>query len=121
MEVESFKWMNTEREYQIIVELKDDHEQNAKYPNLNTDSYLIHLPNPKWSDIQKFIWKGIEHFKELSGNIGFRQKKTRDTETISTYPQTPNLIGTIQEYHKLFFKLSIYLRLLSSGLTQRLN
>ncbi|MCG8318435.1 MAG: hypothetical protein MI921_02935 [Cytophagales bacterium] len=75
MEVESFKRMNTEREYQIIVELKDDHEQNAKYPNLNTDSYLVHLPNPRWSDIQKFIWKGIQHFKELSGNIGFRQKK----------------------------------------------
>jgi site-specific recombinase XerD len=91
--IKSIKLEDTEREFLTYEELKKLSETPFKYEDLRRASLFSALTGLRYSDIEKLIWQEIQYSAELGYFIRFRQKKTKDTETLQISDEAFDLLG----------------------------
>lgn len=80
--IKSIKPTETQREFLTLDELQKLVETPFQYENLRRASLFSVLTGLRYSDIEKLIWSEIQQSKKQGFYIRFRQKKTKDTETL---------------------------------------
>ncbi len=80
--IKSIKPTETQREFLTLDELQKLAETPFQYEDLRRAALFSALTGLRYSDIEKLIWSEIQHSKEQGFYIRFRQKKTKDTETL---------------------------------------
>jgi len=80
--IKSIKPTETQREFLTLDELQKLASTPFQYEDLRRASLFSVLTGLRYSDIEKLTWSEIQHSKEQGFYIRFRQKKTKDTETL---------------------------------------
>lgn len=104
VEVEGFKQGETQREYLSLEELAKLAQTECEIPILKRAFIFSSLTGLRWSDIQKLIWKEIQHSDEMGWFIRFTQQKTGGVETQPIPKQARDLLGDRQESDARVFK-----------------
>ena len=92
-EVVSVKPGEAERSFLTYDELQGMVKADCDFPLLKNAFLFSALTGLRWSDIEKLTWAEIQHSKELDNYIRFRQKKTKDVETLPVSAQAIQLLG----------------------------
>lgn len=82
-----------QREYLTLSELHTLAKTPAKCEVLKKASLFAALTGLRFSNIRKLIWSEIQHSKEQGFYIRFRQKKTKDAETLPISEEAYLLLG----------------------------
>lgn len=92
-EVVSVKPGEAERSFLTYDELQAMVKTDCDFPLLKNAFIFSALTGLRWSDIEKLTWAEVQHSKELGNYIRFRQKKTKDVETLPVSEQAIQLLG----------------------------
>ena len=92
-EVESIKPGETERSFLTYDELQAMAKADCDFPILKRAFLFSALTGLRWSDVEKLTWSEVQHAKESGHYLRFRQKKTKDTETLPVSEQAIELLG----------------------------
>jgi integrase len=92
-EVVSVKPGDAERSFLTYEELNAMVKTDCDFPLLKSAFIFSALTGLRWSDIVKLIWEEVQSSKELGNYIRFRQKKTKDSETLPISEQASQLLG----------------------------
>ncbi|MFI5154369.1 MAG: phage integrase SAM-like domain-containing protein [Chitinophagales bacterium] len=105
-EVKSVKPAETERSFLTLEELQAMAKAECDFPVLKTAFLFSALTGLRWSDVEKLTWAEVQYSNEMGHYIRFRQKKTRDTETLLVSEQAVELLGECSnEDGKVFYNL----------------
>jgi integrase len=92
--IKSIKPEEVQREFLTLDELqKLAATPFAEYDDLRRAALFSALTGLRYSDIEKLIWSEIKYSSELGDYIRFRQKKTKDTETLQINEDARQLLG----------------------------
>ncbi len=92
-EVASVKPGEAERSFLTYDELQAMVKADCDFPLLKSAFLFSALTGLRWSDIEKLTWAEVQQSKELGNYIRFRQKKTKDVETLPVSEQAIQLLG----------------------------
>ncbi len=92
-EVDSIKAGDPQREFLTYDELQSAAKTECENQQLKKAFLFSALTGLRWSDIQKLTWMEVQQSKELGNYIRFRQKKTKETETLPISEQALSLLG----------------------------
>lgn len=102
--IKSIKPTETQREFLTLDELQKLAVTPFQYEDLRCASLFSVLTGLRYSDIEKLTWSEIQHSKEQGFYIRFRQKKTKDTETLPISEDAYSLLGEPGEPNEKVFK-----------------
>lgn len=102
--IKSIKITETQREFLTLDELQKLAVTPFQYEDLRRASLFSVLTGLRYSDIEKLIWSEIQQSKEQGFYIRFRQKKTKDTETLPISDDAFELLGEPSEPNEKVFK-----------------
>jgi integrase len=91
--VESIKPGEPEREFLTLEELQAVAKAECEIPLLKTAFLFSAMTGLRWSDIHKLVWSEVQHSKEVGYYIRFRQKKTKEVETLPISEQAFGYLG----------------------------
>ncbi|HQR92212.1 MAG: recombinase [Bacteroidetes bacterium 24-39-8] len=91
--VAGLKAGETERSFLTYDELQAMFKADCDFPILKQAFIFSALSGLRWSDVEKLTWVEVQHSKEMGYYIRFRQKKTKDTETLPISDQAYQLLG----------------------------
>lgn len=92
-EVVSVKPIETERSLVTLDELQAMAKADCDFPILKNAFIFSALTGLRWGDVEKLTWAEVQHSNEMGYYIRFRQKKTKDTETLPVSGQAIELLG----------------------------
>jgi integrase len=78
--VKAIKQAESKREYLTLEELKKLKEVECRYPILKKAFLFSALTGLRWSDINKLVWKEVQHSESSGWSLVFRQQKTDGQE-----------------------------------------
>lgn len=102
--IKSIKPEDVEREFLTFDELKRLNETPFEYEDLRRAALFSALTGLRFSDIEKLTWQEIQHVAADDFCIRFRQKKTKENETLPLNEQAFELLGQRDEDGKKVFK-----------------
>ena len=91
--IKSIKPEDTEREFLTFDELQRLYKTPFGYEDLRRASLFAALTGLRFCDIEKLTWQEIQHSAENDFCIRFRQKKTKENETLPLNEQALDLLG----------------------------
>ncbi len=101
--------VEVQKEFLTLEELHRLAATPFKYDNLRRASLFAALTGLRFSDIQKLIWKEVQHSKDQGHYIRFQQKKTTGAETLPISEEAFELFGERGATDdKVFAKLNKY-------------
>ncbi|MGI8670303.1 MAG: site-specific integrase, partial [Aridibacter sp.] len=89
----SIKLEDTKREFLTLDELQKLAETPFHYEDLRRACLFSALTGLRYSDIEKLIWKEIQASDGDNFFIRFKQKKTKDNETMPLSDEAVSLLG----------------------------
>jgi integrase len=92
-EVESVKPTEVEKSFLTYEELQSMAKAECDFPILKNAFLFSALTGLRWSDVEKLTWAEVQHSKEIGFYIRYRQKKTKDIETLPVSDQAVELLG----------------------------
>jgi len=92
-EVISVKPGDAERSFLTLEELQSMAKIDCDFPLLKRAFIFSALTGLRWSDIEKLTWAEVQSSNQMGHYIRFRQKKTRDTETLPVSERAIELLG----------------------------
>lgn len=93
IDVQGFKQGEAEREFLTLEELKVITQIECEIPILKQAFLFSALTGLRWSDINKLIWKEVQHSEEQGFYIRFKQKKTKSYQTHPISQQARSILG----------------------------
>ncbi len=91
--IKSVKLEDTKREFLTFDELQRLYQTPFEYEDLRRAALFSALTGLRFSDIEKLTWQEIQHSAENNYCIRFRQKKTKENETLPLNEQALDLLG----------------------------
>lgn len=91
--IKSIKPEDTERKFLTLDELQKLYETPFDYEGLRRASLFSALTGLRFSDIEKLVWSEIQASDGENFVIRFRQKKTKDNETLPLNELALDLLG----------------------------
>ena len=91
--VEGIKAIDPERQYLTLDELKKLSTTDCPLPLLKNAFLFASLTGLRWSDVEKLLWREVQHSKEQGYYIRFTQKKTKAVETLPISEQAYTFLG----------------------------
>lgn len=95
--IEGIKPGEPERQFLTLEEVNKMLKTECELPNLKNAFLFSCLTGIRWSDIQKLIWKEVQHSEENGHYIRFQQKKTGQHETLPISQQARDFLGDKSE------------------------
>lgn len=95
VDIVGFKQGETERQFLTLEELKAIKKVECEIPMLKTAFIFSCLTGLRWSDINKLVWREVQHSNEQGWYIRFTQQKTQGVETLPMNEQARELLGPI--------------------------
>ncbi|MFV0388103.1 MAG: tyrosine-type recombinase/integrase [Pyrinomonadaceae bacterium] len=106
--IRSIKLEDTEREFLTFDELKRLAQTRFHYEDLRRAALFSALTGLRYSDIEKLTWREIKADGDRS-IIRFKQKKTKDNETMPLSDEAVSLIGERgKDSERVFDSLNYY-------------
>lgn len=102
--LEGFKQTEPEIEFLTEEEVNAAIQVDCEMPQLKTAFLFSCHTGLRWSDIEKLIWSEVQFSNELGHFIRFRQKKTKDTQTLPISAQAFDLLGERKAPDEKVFK-----------------
>lgn len=84
---------DTHREFLSLEELQKLAKTDSQDPLLKRAFLFSCLTGLRWSDIEKLKWSEISHSKNIGWHIQFKQKKTKEAETLPISNQAREILG----------------------------
>lgn len=103
-QVKGFKQGESEREFLTLDELKKVFKTDCEIPILKQAFLFSALTGLRWSDINKLVWKEVQHSDEQGYYVRFMQKKTKGYQTHPISEQAYNLLNEREEDEERVFK-----------------
>lgn len=91
--VKSIKPLDTQREFLLLEELQKLVVTPFRYDDLRRAAIFSVHTGLRYSDIEKLTWSEIQQTRDAGFRIRFRQKKTKDTETLPITDEAAELLG----------------------------
>ena len=104
LSVTPFSQTDPEREFLTFEELQSAANTKCEIPILKTAFIFSCLTGLRWSDIHKLIWSEVQYSESMGYYIRFRQKKTKDAETLPISDQAYSLMGESKEPTEKVFR-----------------
>jgi integrase len=126
-QVKGIKQAETHREYLTLEELQALAATECEMPELKRASLFSALTGLRWSDVEKLIWREVQHSESNGSLIRFTQKKTKGTETLPISDQAYEILGERGESNEKVFKGLAWLNLklaqwvMRAGITKRIS
>ncbi len=102
--IRSIKLEDTKREFLTLDELQNLAKMPFHYEDLRRACLFSALTGLRYSDIEKLTWKEIQASDSENFFIRFRQKKTKDNETMPLSEEAISLLGNRTENAEKVFK-----------------
>jgi integrase len=126
-QVKGIKQAETHREYLTLEELQALAATECEMPELKRASLFSALTGLRWSDVEKLIWREVQHSESNGSLIRFTQKKTKGTETLPISDQAYEILGERGESNEKVFKGLAWLNLklaqwvMRAGITKQIS
>jgi integrase len=102
--VTGLKPENTNREFLSIEELRSLINVECDMPELKSAFIFSALTGLRWSDIQKLKWSEVQHSVQAGYSLRYRQKKTKEAETLPISEQAYKILGQSGEPDEYIFR-----------------
>ena len=89
----SVKPEDSERSFLTLEELQAMANIDCDFPQLKSAFIFSALTGLRWSDIEKLTWAEVQNSTQMGHYIRFRQKKTKDLQTLPVSDQAIQLLG----------------------------
>ena len=102
--IEAIKPIETRRNFLTLEELNKLVKAECPNKQLKTAALFSALTGLRFSDIEKLIWRELEHVKGQGYFINFKQKKTNGIEVLPISEQAYGLLGKPKDLDQRVFE-----------------